>query len=31
VQSRVVMIVVTVEPSHEGPIAVGQAIGAQTC
>lgn len=31
VQSRVVMIVVTVEPSDEGPIAVGQAIGAQTC
>lgn len=31
VPSRVVMIVVTVEPSGEGPIVVGQAIGARTC
>lgn len=30
-QSRVVMIIVSVEPSHDGPIAVGQAIGARTC
>jgi hypothetical protein len=31
VQSRVVMIVITVELSDEGPIAVGQAIDAPTC
>ncbi len=30
-QSRVVMVIVSVEPSRDGPIAVGQAIGAQTC
>jgi hypothetical protein len=30
-QSRVVMVIVTVEPSDDGPITVGQAIGARTC
>jgi hypothetical protein len=25
------MVIVTVEPSDDGPIAVGQAIGARTC
>jgi hypothetical protein len=29
--SQAVMVVVTVEPSDDGPIAVGQAIGARTC
>jgi hypothetical protein len=31
VHSRVAMIIVAVEPSDDGPIAVGQAIGARTC
>lgn len=31
VQSRVVMVLVSVEPSDDGPIAVGHAIGAPTC
>ena len=26
-----VMVIVTVEPSDDGPITVGQAIGARTC
>lgn len=30
-RSKVVMAIVTVEPSDDGPIAVGQAIGASTC
>ena len=30
-RSKVVMATVTVETSDEGPIAVGQAIGASTC
>jgi hypothetical protein len=29
--ARVVMIIVTVEQSDDGPIAVAQAIGARTC
>ena len=29
--SQAVMVIVTVEPSDDGPIAVGQAIGARTC
>jgi hypothetical protein len=31
VRSQVVMAIITVEPSDDGPIAVGQAIGARTC
>jgi hypothetical protein len=31
VRSQVVMAGVTVDPSDDGPIAVGQAIGASTC
>jgi hypothetical protein len=31
VRSQVVMAIVTVEPSDDGPMAVGQAIGARTC
>jgi hypothetical protein len=30
-RSHVLMVIVSVEPSEEGPIAVGQAIGAPTC
>ena len=30
-RSQVVMVIVTVEASDDGPIAVGQAIGARTC
>lgn len=30
-RSQVVTVIVTVEPSDDGPIAVGQAIGAPTC
>lgn len=30
-QSRVVLVIVSVEPSGDGPVAVGQAIGARTC
>jgi hypothetical protein len=31
VRSEVVMIIVAVERSNDGPVAVGQAIGARTC
>ena len=31
VRSQVVMAIVTVEPSDDGPIAVAQAISARTC
>jgi hypothetical protein len=30
-RSQVVMVIVTVEPSDDGPITVAQAIGARTC
>ena len=30
-RSQAVMVIVTVEPSDDGPITVGQAIGARTC
>jgi hypothetical protein len=31
VRSHVITVIVTIEPSDDGPIAVGQAIGAPTC
>jgi hypothetical protein len=30
-RSQAVMVIVAVEPSDDGPITVGQAIGARTC